>query len=195
MPSSRAYYADVPRNKTLRQVLADNLSAAMKAKKLSQPKVAAAAKSAGRKIDQTTVGRIARGEIPTTVDTLDALAAGVGFEPWQLLMEGFSPDRPAAAAALRPSDEQELLENYRSATGRWRTALVLMSRLRGDDEQDDAAGSMVTVLAKIAKDPASNERVKESLLTSRYGFPPGRTAVHEAREPEVPPPGKPRKKV
>jgi transcriptional regulator with XRE-family HTH domain len=192
MPSPRAYYADVPRNKTLRQVLADNLSAAMKAKKLSQPKVAAAAKSAGRKIDQTTVGRIARGEIPTTVDTLDALAAGVGFEPWQLLMEGFSPERPAAAA-VRPSDEQELIDNYRNATGRWRGALLLMSRLHGDNEQDDAAGSMVTVLAKIAKDPASNERVKEALLTSRHGFPPGRPSVHEVREPEQAP-DKPRKR-
>lgn len=174
MPNDAQYYADVPRNKPLKQVLAENLTSAMRVKKLSQPKVSAEAKRAGHKIDQTTVGRIQRADIPTTVDTLDALAAGVGFAPWQLLVEGFDAEKPAATSELM-SDERELLENYRSAKGTWKTALMLMSRLQGDIDQDEAASSMVAVLAKIAKNPASDERVKETLLTSRHGWPPGQT--------------------
>lgn len=70
----------------LRAVVSANVAAVMDEKGLSQPGVSAAAKRKGFKIDATTVGRIRRGVFPTTIDTLEALAAGLGVQPWQLLI-------------------------------------------------------------------------------------------------------------
>lgn len=180
MPSLAAYHADMPRNKALKVVVGDNVQAVMTAKKVKQQQVAALAKQRGHKIDQTTVGRIARAAIPTTVEKLEAVAAGLGIDPWQLLVPDLDPKNPPVfGEAALMSDERELLQNYRHAKGRWQAALLLMSRLQGDPEQDEAAGTMTSVLAKIAKDPASNERVKETLLTSRHGFPPGAHTVQQ----------------
>jgi len=56
-------------------------------------------------------------------------------------------------------DEKELLTNYRAAGKRWRLSLLLMSRLRGNVEQEEAAGSLNTALSKIAGTPISDERL------------------------------------
>lgn len=80
------YAAKMPKNKPLKELLGENVRAVMKARRVSQPKVAAIAKKRGTPIDQTTVGRIARAEFPATMDTLEAMANGLGLEPWQLLL-------------------------------------------------------------------------------------------------------------
>jgi transcriptional regulator with XRE-family HTH domain len=82
----RDYYEDVPKIKSLRQILGENAKAIRADKKLSQPKVVAAAKKAGGQIDQTTVGRVERCVHPATVDIIEALAKGLGIPSWQLLI-------------------------------------------------------------------------------------------------------------
>jgi transcriptional regulator with XRE-family HTH domain len=78
----------MPKNKKLKEVVGENVKAIMAAKNLSQPKVAAAAKKAGTPVDQTTVGRVSRADFPATVDTLEAIANGLGVSPLLLLASG-----------------------------------------------------------------------------------------------------------
>jgi transcriptional regulator with XRE-family HTH domain len=80
----------MPKNKQLKEIVGENLKAIMLAKKLSQPKVAAMAKKAHTPVDQTTVGRVARADFPATVDTIEAIANGVGVPAWQLLLSSGS---------------------------------------------------------------------------------------------------------
>ena len=81
--SRKPYSADMPKNKRLKEIVGDNVKAVMTAKKLSQTKVAAAAKKFGTPLDQTTVGRVCRAEFPATLDTLEAIANGLGVPAWQ----------------------------------------------------------------------------------------------------------------
>jgi transcriptional regulator with XRE-family HTH domain len=76
----------MPKNKPLRQVVAENAREARKKKKLSQPDVAKAAKRHGLDIDQSTVSRMERSSHPSSIDHIEALAKGLLIEPWQLLM-------------------------------------------------------------------------------------------------------------
>lgn len=76
----------MPKNKTLKQIVGENVKAIMTTKGLSQPKVAAIAKKAGTPLNQTTVGRIANASFPATLDTLEALASGLGVAPWLFLL-------------------------------------------------------------------------------------------------------------
>lgn len=78
----------MPKNKTLRAIVGENVTAIMAAKKLKQQQVATAAKKKGTPMDQTSVGRVARVVYPATVDTIEALSNGLGVEAWQLLMSG-----------------------------------------------------------------------------------------------------------
>lgn len=78
----------MPKNKTLRAILAENVAGTMLAKKLKQQEVANVAKKRGTPINQTSVGRVARGVYPANVDTIEAMANGLGLESWQLLMSG-----------------------------------------------------------------------------------------------------------
>jgi transcriptional regulator with XRE-family HTH domain len=82
----RGYYAKMPKNKTLRTVLGENVTAAMAAKKLRQQEVERLAKKHGTKVHQTTIGRVARAVYPATVDTVEAIANGLGVQPWLLLI-------------------------------------------------------------------------------------------------------------
>jgi hypothetical protein len=86
----------MPKNKPLRVVLGENVAELMKAKKVSQVKVAAEAKKSGYRINQTTVSRVMRAgkhnasreelSYPTTVDSVEAIAHGLGVQPWRLLL-------------------------------------------------------------------------------------------------------------
>lgn len=101
---------------------------------------------------------------------LPSVAAALGITVEQYLKEaGREPQvlRQQTADYLT-DDERELLEAYRSATGRWKVAIKHMAKLRGDANQDEAADTMNYALAKIFAMPASDERLEET-----YGFPPG----------------------
>lgn len=117
MPSICGYYAYVP-NKSLINVLADNLRAVMKVRDLTQNKVAEAAKRGGKTIDQRTVGRVLNAEFPATVTTLEAVAKGAGIEPWQLLrpdLDVTELPRPQMAGHPRLSGgEREQVEKVTS---------------------------------------------------------------------------------
>lgn len=86
MHSALRYRADMRKNKPLMVVVGENVKALMLEKKMSQPKVAATAAKLGTKVDQTTVSRVANAVYPATVDTLEAVANGLGVEPWRLFM-------------------------------------------------------------------------------------------------------------
>lgn len=157
----------MPRNRSIRQILGENVQRLRAARKMSQPQVAAAAKRLGLPLDQRTVGRIEKGDIPTTIERLEATARALGVEPWQLLREEFKPDEDNTIDVESVTrDERELLVRYRNATGRWKVAIRHMAALRGDAAQDEAADTMNYTLAKIAAEPAKDERVAEA-----YGVP------------------------
>lgn len=110
------YYAEMPKSaeKGVRELLAANAKAIREARKLSQPDVSKAAKKHHQAIDSGTVSRIERQNIPPSVDTLAALAAGLGVEPWQLL----HPDGPRIAAQHKLSlDEHEKVEKILEQIG------------------------------------------------------------------------------
>lgn len=100
------YDLKMQKNKTLREVLALNVSAVMEVRRLSQPAVAAAAKKKQTPVDQTTVGRVKRGDFPASVDTIEAIANGLGVEAWQLLMPGFKPE----PAKLTDNEMKEVVQ-------------------------------------------------------------------------------------
>lgn len=82
------------------------MRAVMKAKGLSQPKVAARAKLKGYPIDQTTVGRVANVAFPATVDTLEAIANGLDIDPWKLIFPDLKPESLPLSEAEREQLEQ-----------------------------------------------------------------------------------------
>lgn len=88
--SRKSYSAEMPKNKKLKEIVGENVKAVMTEKKLSQPKVSAAAKKVGTPVDQTTVGRVCRAEFPATVDTLEAIANGLDVPAWHLFLEHLS---------------------------------------------------------------------------------------------------------
>lgn len=183
MPSRTSYDADMHRNKALKQVLADNVSAVMRARQLKQQHVAALARQKGYVIDQTTVGRIARAAIPTTVDKLHAIAAAFGLEPWLLLVQDLDHDSlPNLGDAALLVDEREMLESYRAAGPRWKVALRYMAKLHANDDQEELAEGVNVLLAKIAAQPVADQRVEEAL-----GKVPSAEVVHQP----PPPPYKP----
>jgi transcriptional regulator with XRE-family HTH domain len=92
------------KTKNLRRILADNLKALKSEHKLSQTKVAKLTKGA---MDQTTVGRIERADIATTVDMIEALAQAFEIEAWQLLSPNFDPKNPPILRE-RSKEEREL---------------------------------------------------------------------------------------
>lgn len=85
------YYANVPRNKPLKEVLAENVTAIMDTLDLAQDDVAKAARRCGMKLSQSTVGRVKRAAFPASLDTIEALAIGLGVLPWQLLIDTLDP--------------------------------------------------------------------------------------------------------
>jgi len=87
----------------VQKILAENIQALMDANKMelgSQPKLAKAAK-----LDQTTVGRVLAAKHKVQIDTLEALAAAFGVEPYQLLVPGLNPKNPQVLRVLSPAEE------------------------------------------------------------------------------------------
>lgn len=93
MHRTRGYRLKMPKNKSLKTVVGENVKAIMEAKRLSQPKVAEAASKRGTKVDQTTVGRVANSVYPATLDTLEAIANGLGVEPWRLCITSTTDEK------------------------------------------------------------------------------------------------------
>ncbi len=83
----RSYDANMRKNRTLKEIVGENIATILRVKKLSQPKAAAIAKKAGTPVNQTTISRVARAEFPATLDTIEAIANGLEVPPWQLLLE------------------------------------------------------------------------------------------------------------
>lgn len=184
MPSLTVYHADVPKIRPLREIVGANVKAIRTAKKMSQPQVVAAAKQYGAKIDQTTVGRIERAAVPTTIDTLQSLALGLGVEPWQLLVHDLDTENlPKLGAGTVANDELELLQKYRASSGRWKISLRYMAGLKEDSEQEEVAEGVNVLVAKILGARAfPSER-----MGSGWTRPDRRDAVHEAEAIPYPP--------
>lgn len=104
--------------KTLRHVLADNVKARRGTLKLSQSKVASAAKRAGGQIDQRTIGRIENADVPVGVDALESLAKGLASPAWQLLIpDGQDEKFLAILSAWEQADDSGRRLLFIAATG------------------------------------------------------------------------------
>lgn len=94
------------RQKALKVIFAENLTAAMAGRRMSQ---GAVSRATGGAIHQTTVGRHMKGEIAADLDSVEALAKAVGFDPWQLMFDGFDPSNPPIIPDLT-EDERSLYD-------------------------------------------------------------------------------------
>lgn len=156
-------------------------------RKLTQPQLATAAG-----IKQPSLSELETGETKEiSGSTLIALSKALRVRA-EWLMTGELPIEADPGAALK-DDERDLLEHYRAALPRWKVSIRYMAALRGDAAQDEAAGSMNVVLAKIAAQPVPDYRVEESLQSSRHGFPPGRGPHRFDSRDGVPESGQPAK--
>jgi hypothetical protein len=94
------------------EVLATNVRSLMNERRLKQATVSKNATTRGRTIDQRTVGRVLNAEFPAQVSTIEALASGIGVEPWQLLVPDLDPKalpRPAPAQPdLSPAELEQV---------------------------------------------------------------------------------------
>jgi len=114
------------------------------------------AKAAG--ITQPSLSELENGETKeVSGPTLIGLARALRVRP-EWLMTGEEPIEAAAVPSLR-SDERELIDDYRASTGRWKSAIRYMAKLRGDQLQDEAAESMSVIFAKIAAPPVPDSRL------------------------------------
>lgn len=92
------------------RVFSENVNAAMKADETvsSTPKLAKKAK-----LKTGPISRVRNGK-NVTLATLEAVAKGLGVQPWQLLVPGFQPENPPTLA-VAGKREQELYSRIRSA--------------------------------------------------------------------------------
>lgn len=170
MPRPSRHDAHMPSRNPLREILGTNAKKLRTAKNISQAKLHQATKHSGAPIDSTTIGRIERADNPTSVDSLAALARGLGVEPWQLLVEDLNPKQlPALSTDGLAQDEKDLISKYRAASPRWRMALQHLSALRSDQQEEVSEGTMV-LLAKAAAEPAKDERVVETFGTAPHAI-------------------------
>lgn len=109
-------------------------------------------------VKQPSVSELETGETKEiSGPTLISISNALDVRP-EWLVTGKLPIEYGEAQKLT-NDERELLANYRAAGPRWRVSILYMSKLRGDLQQDEAAESMNTVLAKIAAQPVADYRL------------------------------------
>ena len=95
------------RSDPVQTILAANVRALMQANPSlkTQGAVADATRRAGLAIDQKTVGRVLKASHAVQLDTVQALAAAFGVEPYQLLIPGLDPKNPQILRALSKAEE------------------------------------------------------------------------------------------
>ena len=86
---------------TPKAVLRQNLKALLESN--AGPRSQSDFKRSKKKIAQSTVGRILRGE-NSRIETLGRIAEAYSLEPWQLLVPGMDPKNPPV---LQPSTKEE----------------------------------------------------------------------------------------
>lgn len=132
---------------------------------MTQDDLAAAASTPELPVSQAVISALERRDSETTV-ALFAIARALRVNPeWLhtgLGESGLEADAWKPTAGELDPVEAELLRNYRRATKRWRLSLVLMSRLKGDKEQDEIAEGMNVLMAKIAAEPVPDERLGDN---------------------------------
>lgn len=77
-----------------RGILSSNVRALMTKNGHSQGDVHRLAKMRGYTLSQSTVGRICKGEIWATLESIEALALIYGLLPWQLMVENLEVANP-----------------------------------------------------------------------------------------------------
>lgn len=85
----------------LRGVLAQNLRALLFSKVGPTSQMELHRKSG---VTQSTVGRLLRGEVAATIDTLTQIGKAYHLQPWQLLVPNLDPKNPPV---LQPVTEKE----------------------------------------------------------------------------------------
>lgn len=100
----------MPKSVKSKEILGANVRRCRESMNLSQSQLAKATKLR----DQTTIGRIERGTVSTTLDTLDAIASVLGVEAWQLLIEDVDYKNPPILQTPTKA-ERELWEKIRES--------------------------------------------------------------------------------
>lgn len=178
------YYARMPRRPALKDVLGANIGALRRENDQSQPDVVATAGRAGFKVGQTTVGRVERAVHAADIDTIEAIAHGLGVDPWQLLVPKLEPKAlPHIGEESLPADEQQLLRDYRAANHTWKLIVRLMARLDHQEQPEFTEGVNMILAQVFGREAVPNARVEET-----YGPTPARVA-HEPpagyRKPKI----------
>lgn len=132
---------------------------------MTQEQLAAAASTPESPVSQAAISALEKRDSETTT-ALFQFARALGVNP-EWLQTGKGDSGLDTKGGWRPAgdllpNEAELLRNYRAAGKRWQLSLLLMSKLRGDEAQDEVAEGMNVLLAKIAADPVSDERLGDA---------------------------------
>lgn len=115
-------------------VFRDNLAALLAAHGLNPTQAEKAWKTPQRTLSSYLKGERTEVRLPKLAE----LAAAVGLEPWQLLVEGLDPKAPPTIAPMS-ADEAELLRLYRALHEDTRPALVARAkRLVTVDNPEDS---------------------------------------------------------
>jgi len=99
--------------RTIRDVLAHNLAAAMDRQGLSGN---ALAKRSG--VAQTHLAKVLRGEASLSTDKLAEVADGLGLHPWELLVDSEAVRERAIRRALQPEQSEPPRKAAKKASGR-----------------------------------------------------------------------------
>jgi len=96
---------------TPRKVLAQNLNALLNSR-IGPSNQSELKRKSG--VAQSTIGRVIRGEVSATVDTLGQIAKCYGLEPWQLLVAGMDP-KNAPVLQMASAEEKALYIRLKEA--------------------------------------------------------------------------------
>lgn len=85
--------AGMPKTKDISAVLAENLAKLVGYDKSTHQSRIPQDFLAQKGVSQATIGRILREEVNARIQTVAVIARHFDLEPWQLLVDGFDPDK------------------------------------------------------------------------------------------------------
>lgn len=143
-------------------------------RKLTQDQLSQLASIPDAAISQAAISALEKRDSETTV-YLFQFARALRVNPEWLQTgrgeSGLDTDawRPIAELA---ADEQDLLRDYRRASDAWKLTLRLMAKAE-PEEQPQLSKDVNQLLGHVFGKHAEDGRVRETLISSRHGFPPG----------------------
>lgn len=151
---------------------------------MTQEKLAELASTADMPITQAAISALESRDSETTT-YLFAFSRALQINPEWLQTgigeSGLDVDAWKPTPELDP-DESALLDDYRQSIDLWKLTIRLIARA-APHQQQELSHDINMLMARIfGKDvtPIADARVRDSLITSRHGYPPG---LHEPDSP------------